>query len=200
MDHSEIQEPTSDEVTILAQSLITQGRLDAAKKVLANMPDAITPAPSAIRLLAVIDAKQGKHEAAASHLREVYDLDPSNVISATEYAQALYRAERYSEAKATLEHMQNLSANKEAQANLVKVYSALNWKAHAVRATRGWRGLPARNWVEYSILWLRCGGPLTFWRSHTGKLETRAEEACAAKISQYSEELSKALARPDLAQ
>ena len=170
---------------ILAQKLIAQGRLDAARRLLAQQAPEDGLSAAVIRLLATIETGQGNKEAAAKYLAEAFSREPSDADIACEYARALVALERYSEARNVLESVQHGANNASIQADLADLYRSFGWHAHAVACYRSRGPLPARISGRYLKSWILSGGPFPWWRSKAWTREMKADDACEAWLHNH---------------
>lgn len=184
---------------VLAQKLIAQGRLDAARRLLVQHSPEDGLSAAVIRLMATIETGQGNKEAAAKYLAEAFGREPSDADIACEYARALAALERYSEARDVLESVQHGTNTATIQADLADLYRSFGWHAHAVACYLSRGPLPARTSPRYLNSWILSGGPFPWWRAKAWVSEMKADDACEAWLHNHCQVINSIhLERPGL--
>lgn len=177
--------PDAVDVVEVMRGLVARGDVIEAKRIATRSLAEKGPNVELLQEVAAIEDKQGEYSAAADHLVDALKLRQSDIQLARSCTKALYKSERYSEARSVvLEFPCELRRDPHIRAVLGDVYRAIGWHAHAVDAYGSLRDLEGRSRYLCALSWLNCGMPLHLHRSRQWNLECRIERSWSRKSAE----------------
>jgi hypothetical protein len=171
--------------------LSEEGRtLEAKRLILANLSE-FGETPALLWRLADIEDVLGNKDSAAKYLHDASKLAPENPEVLFAFIRALYRAERYAEAKAAIKNLTpELRQSPWIRAMTGDIYRLIGWPAHAAVAYGGLFSTPLRS-VYYKIIsWIACGAPFNIRHSSAWLFECIVEDNWNADSARNREVLS----------